>query len=273
MATIVSILTQRSFLLILIFVVVAVIGVGMIYWILPISDGNPLKNAKPSSQNKYITVADLSGNGNHGTLVGEPHPVDGKFGPGLGFDGNDDFISLGDVHGFEDLAPFTISLWAQDSGASGSFDRLVSKESIGDPRDGWLIFRHKQQDKYGLERWEGGVADKVYIPYPTGLWNHVAFAYDGASMRGYLNGVLAAEPVPSSNRVRQVFYPLAVGAGGDGILDSYNGEIDDLRIYGRALSDEEIAKLAQGLEPGPDQSSADNLVGHWTFDELLTGAQ
>ena len=180
---------------------------------------------------------------------------------------------MGDVHRFEDLAPFTVSLWAKDSGASGSFDRLVSKESLGQPREGWLLFRHKKQNTYAFERWEAGVADKVSIPYPTSLWNHVAFSYDGNSLRGYLNGVLAAGPVPSSNSIRQVYHPLAVGADSDGGPNSYSGEIDDLRIYGRALSDEGIARLAQGLEPGPDQSYANDLVGHWTLDEFLTDAQ
>ena len=63
-----------------------------------------------------------------------------------------------------------------------------------------------------------------------------------------------------------------VGALGNGGPNFCNGEVDDLRIYGRALSEENLAELAQTLEPGPGQSLADSLVGRWKFDELLTAA-
>ena len=247
-------------------------GVGSMYRMLPISEINPSSLLTDPSEIPCVTVPDASGNENHGLLVNEPYSVSGKIDAGVGFDGIDDYISLGDVHRFEDQTPFTVSLWAKNSGASGRFDRVVSKESIGGPREGWLLYRHSQEDKYGFERWEVGHNEKVSMPYTTGIWNHVAFTYDGTFLRGYLNGVLAAGPVGSSISIQPVFRPLTVGALGNGGPNFYNGEIDDLRIYGRALSDENLAELAQELEPGSNQSLADSLVGHWKFNELLTAA-
>jgi hypothetical protein len=208
------------------------------------------------------TAEDSSDNGNHGTLVNEPRQMAGQLGEALAFDGGGDYVSIGDVHGFEGTAPFTVALWAKDNEPPG---RLVSKEKATDPREGWLIFSYKDQSRYGFERWQGGAQDNISIAYTSGQWNHIAFTYDGAYMKGYLNGELVAGPTESVRSIQPISDPLVIGARSDARKHFYQGLLDDIRIYDRALSSEEITGLAQRADPAP--RAAHGLASYWKFDE------
>jgi DNA-binding beta-propeller fold protein YncE len=202
----------------------------------------------------------------HGILMNEPTQTGGQLGEALEFDGKRDYVLMGDVHGFEGNSPFTVSMWAKNDGSSGVYGRLISKEKSISPREGWLIFRYKNSDRYGFERWEGGAQDNVNFPYTSGQWNHIAFTFDGTHMRGYLNGEPVAEPTESSKSVQPTFDPLVIGARSDGEHDFYQGTLDDIRIYSRALSSEEIADVAQAADRAQEAESG--LASYWKFDDV-----
>jgi hydrogenase maturation factor HypE len=73
---------------------------------------------------------------------------------------------------------------------------------------------------------------------PTYAWTHLAFTYDGAAMRMFVNGVQV-----STTALTGVM-PIGAGAlriGGNGVWGEYfRGAIDEVRIYNRALSAAEI---------------------------------
>src|SRR2546425_3544426 len=75
----------------------------------------------------------------------------------------------------------------------------------------------------------------------TDVWYHVALTYDGTTAKLYVNGVL------KDSRAYSVSLPdgnlFHVGEGVSG--DRWNGLIDELRVFSRALTDAEIAALAQ----------------------------
>jgi hypothetical protein len=188
-------------------------------------------------------VYDYSGNNNNGNLVNDPTWVDGKFGKALSFDGVDDYVGIGDVLGFEGTAPFSVVLWVFDRGFNGKWVRLVSKEKIAAPRQGWLIFRSASANRYGLARWRDGIGNSVVIDYTPNRWNFIAFTYNGSHMIGYLNGALISSS-PSTLSLISTGTPLTIGKTSDG-TDFFNGTIDEVRIYNRALSEEEIKFLYQ----------------------------
>jgi hypothetical protein len=207
-------------------------------------------------------AVDASGNANHGLLENGSRRIAGKLGDALYLSKDRDYVSIGDVHDFTGTAPFTVALWAKDSKPAG---RLVSKEKSTDPREGWLIFSSKNEGRYVLERWQSGAHDDINFEYPSGQWNHIAFTYDGAHMKGYLNGKLAAGPTESAKSIQPTFDPLVVGARSDARTGFYQGMLDDIRIYDRSLDGAEIAELAQrtGNAPMP----GDGLASYWKFDE------
>jgi hypothetical protein len=83
-------------------------------------------------------------------------------------------------------------------------------------------------------------------PMPTGAWCHVAVTFDGPRGRLYLNG----EPIATNNNFTLRPWRLKartnfVGASPTTNGPAFNGQIDSLRIYGRALAEEEVQRLAQ----------------------------
>jgi hypothetical protein len=72
----------------------------------------------------------------------------------------------------------------------------------------------------------------------TGGWTHVAYTYDGISVKGYLDGVLKINAA-ASTAIQARGIPLHIGV--DSLYQQgFTGKLDDLRIYNRALSAAEI---------------------------------
>lgn len=102
--------------------------------------------------------------------------------------------------------------------------------------------------------------------FEAGLWCHVAFTFDGSRMRVYVNG--AQENVLESSGVHwQRHTPgLYLGASTGG-ANAFGGKLDDVRIYGRALSAADVTHLAQGgAEPAPGPAA------WYKFDEGASGS-
>jgi hypothetical protein len=102
----------------------------------------------------------------------------------------------------------------------------------------------------------------------VGAWQHVAFTYDGQDLRVYLDGRdVAATAV---NRSRQPgTMPLAIGRR----QDAYNvflGDIDEVRLYSRALAAAEVS--ARAAAAGAPPPAGLPVVGYWGFDELMETA-
>ena len=174
------------------------------------------------------TLGDHSGNGRNGTIGGATW-VPGKYGQALAFDGND-LVTLGDL----DLpGSFTMMGWMQTRSLHSS---------------GCASLLMKALD-YGFEICLGtlyaGVGSgnnwTAYLPQPLttadlNVWKHVALTYDGATLRFYFNGGLvgAGAGTHTSNN-----NPLLFGRWSSN-AEFWDGLIDEVRIYTRALSAEEI---------------------------------
>jgi hypothetical protein len=79
---------------------------------------------------------------------------------------------------------------------------------------------------------------------PLDQWCHVAATYDGSSAKIYLNGTQNAAANISGN-LDSTSLNTTIGAGCQGTTNFFNGTIDEVRIYSRSLSAEEIAVIAE----------------------------
>jgi len=187
---------------------------------------------------------DASGNGRDGRLHGQT-VVEGVLGGALLFEGYDQVVEVGDLGV---TAPATVSLWINTRDLMHD-RRLLSQLEGGESQAGALRI-----DGAHVEAWDGS-AWQVLVDRGMRIntWLHVAavFAEDGRCY-GYLNG-------EQQHLVRCGFdfagVPAGIGAaftGGSGNL--YTGMMDDVRVYGRALSGEEVQALfgAVGI-PGADE--------------------
>jgi hypothetical protein len=111
-------------------------------------------------------------------------------------------------------------------------------------------------DNWGLRVIETGARFFVYdgltwelveseVPLTDGLWHHVVGQHTGAALEIYVDGALAAE-LPYAVPIDYSLGPdLLVGRhGNQGTTFDYAGEIDEVRVFDRALSAAEIAELA-----------------------------
>jgi len=97
-------------------------------------------------------------------------------------------------------------------------------------------------------------------------WHHLAMTYDGATLAAYLDGKRIAAKTVNAPRTPGKG-PLAIGRRQDGYV-TFNGLIDEVRIYSRALPADTLKAHAQK----PDAIAHDTtLVGHWSFDALGKG--
>jgi len=76
----------------------------------------------------------------------------------------------------------------------------------------------------------------------TNQWAFLVSTYDGVALNYYINGILV-NSTPQSGNIINNSYDLKIGMFGDGIQSPFNGAIDDIRIYNRAISQNEIDYL------------------------------
>jgi Concanavalin A-like lectin/glucanases superfamily len=86
----------------------------------------------------------------------------------------------------------------------------------------------------------------------TGQWYHVAATWDGSNVRIYVNGQLDNTPTARSGTIATDTRPVYIG--GRATTDQFHGMMRDVRLYNRALSAAEIARVS-------------GLLGHWRFAE------
>ncbi len=101
-------------------------------------------------------------------------------------------------------------------------------------------------------------------------WHHLAMTYDGAVLKAYLDGKPVASKTINKKRIPGNT-PLHIGGRQDG-YNYYEGLIDEVSIYNRALSPDEVKANWQRLADAPSTACGtpavkDGLVAHWGFDK------
>ena len=234
------------------------------------------------------SMADDSEGDHDGQLQGNPDWVDGVVGGALDFDGSGDRVEAGAI--LETGTPeITIAAWVykRDSGD----DRVVSKSSSTSASDhvyslgvsGTTIrVRLKTEDNGGTSDYDGGTLT-------LNEWTHLAFTYDGITLRIFKNGVLSAQFAVTGDVVASSL-DTVIGNVNDSDNRHWNGLLDDVRIYNRALSASEIADLGDylavsssahwKLDDGSGLTAVDSVGGHdgtlisdptWTDSGMLDG--
>lgn len=181
----------------------------------------------------------------------------------LYFDGVNDYVDLGltvDVMVDTDWTnTMSFSLWVKPEGTGFcTANDVASCDSIFGDRPRWWGLSHgTYQGQQGLFAWVyDGNYDIVRIPYTPGEWVHIAWVHAGGTLSAYKNGSLVGS-VPSGQIQQPPAEPrMHIGAVIKGSVEnwSFNGEVDELRIYNIALSENDIrATLFSelvGNEPG-----------------------
>lgn len=200
----------------------------------------------PFNGNAY----DETGNGNDGNVYGAALTANrnGKPESAYLFDGDNDYINCGNSADFNIGTVFTVSVWINANSSGGVV---------------WQKKTKYYENKYIVLN---NLSPLFYLFYTTDTsttgfggillnqWVHLAATYDGSYIKTYKNGALVTKRTASGN-VSDYTSDLYVGTGFDGV-------IDDLRFYKRALSGTEIMSLFY-IESGLHDSDGDGVVDAW----------
>jgi hypothetical protein len=196
-------------------------------------------------------IADSSGHGNTGTLHGASF-APGRYGNAVAFDGKDDYLEAPnspslDIGG----TGLTIAFWTYIQPTSTGIDYVLVDKPWNELSMTSPFYQYGVEYSNGgartLDFYFGDAGGGLHGPHRmtavTGAWAHVAFTYDGSTVRGYLDGVATlSESDPGSLVPRG--YSLRLGVDG-AYRQFFSGTMDDLRIYDRALMPSEIRSAMQ----------------------------
>jgi hypothetical protein len=180
-------------------------------------------------------AADASGNGHTGTLAGAAWEAAGKYGGALSFNGTTAMVTVADAAGLDLTSAFTLEAWVKPDNAPLTDWRTILLKENG----GGLAYALYANDAAQRPRVE--ISAGLSAPGGAGLpaaWTHVAGTYDGEMLRFHVNGVQASS-VPSSATVAASSGALRIG-GNSVWGEWFDGSIDEVRIYSRALTAAEI---------------------------------
>jgi len=244
-----------------------------------------------------ITALDRSGQNNNGTIYNATttYAAPGVSGQALKFDGVNDYVSVANESNFDFMTDstkaFSASFWIYTNANANGTD-IISKLGTLDASNGGL------QISYG-NNWTSGALQNIAFfmstnindvfyavtatsSVPLNKWTHGVVVYNGNGYTAgnatiYINGGVASlaesnkagTPVTINNSTN-----LRMGADASAGTGYYSGLIDEVRVYNRALSADEISQLYQigasrlkinmpsALAPPTDSG----LVGYWSFN-------
>ena len=190
------------------------------------------------------SAQDSSGIGNTGALVGAAWTTE----DGLSFNGTDDYVEVPDSDSLDIQNKITLSLWVKLNAYDTDWPKLITKpyQSADDP---WELYtldlgHYGSTPRLiitdGISGGDGAVAADSGYTISLNEWHHIAGTYDGSLMSVYVDGNLIATQA-ADFQIGTNDMPLSIG-GRLGV-NSFNGFIDEVQIYNRSLTGQEVIEL------------------------------
>ena len=177
---------------------------------------------------------DRAGQGNDGTLTNGPARAPGKIGQGLSFDGSNDYVESTSNVLDPTSGPLTASAWFKTNSITTNQVIIAQLDGTGTGR-GWLSINSTGVISSNL----GNTVTLGTTALKTNTWYHAVVTKLSGVVTLYLDGQndgSAARTIESATGVTRI------GIGKTG-LNPFNGLIDEVRVYNRVLSADEIKRL------------------------------
>jgi mono/diheme cytochrome c family protein len=209
------------------------------------------------------SFSDISGRYQHGrTIVGEPTFDAGQIGRAVSFDGDTE-VSFGNVGRFDRGDRFSLAVWLR---GRGNLPMSVFQK-IEDPtsRRGYE-WRFDDIVLVGIQRWAARLTIALNSATPgsrleirtrerlrLGDWYHVTLTYDGSGKASglflYVDGKLFETEVIKNALTGSIASDAALRVGSKTLGQPFVGQIDDLRLYNRTLTPDQIEQIALHYQP------------------------
>jgi Concanavalin A-like lectin/glucanases superfamily len=221
---------------------------------------------------------DESGNGNHGTVNGATLTTDrfGNANRAYNFNGTTDFIDVADSPTLDVTSELTLSVWINEFSANlnvsqSAYNGRIIEKGYAGQNNGYLLDAVGSINSNPCSntattiktRFIAGVGVMGNSCYSFNNWHHLIATFNQGLLKVYIDGVLdvsyngTVSTIPTNNLPLRIGY--TQGAAGCG-CEYFRGEIDDIRIYNRALSESEVQQLygtyTASAPPVPTQLSS-----------------
>jgi hypothetical protein len=202
-------------------------------------------------------AADSSGNGFKGTLGNYSASgwTAGKINGALNLNGVFNVVSVGSPAALTNLVRYTIAAWIKPrTFGELKLGRILNKRSSA----GWCLFLTGSGEAFFRQTFSvtEGAWSTPSASIALGTWQHVAVAYDNSLAANrpvfYINGKLVTTTVrtaPSGTKSSDAASTLSIGNTA-ALSRTFDGAIDDVRIYNRILSASEIGALVTVMPVG-----------------------
>jgi Concanavalin A-like lectin/glucanases superfamily len=224
---------------------------------------NPVPVAAYSFDEGSGTTSKDSAGSHDGTIeAGASWASEGKYGSALSFDGEDDRVRITDSNDLDLTGPFTLEAWVKPETLTPQWTPVLVKVD-GARTNGFLLSVNVGGAKPGGVLANNGsyaiASGTSELPTSPPAWSHLALTSDGSTLSFYVDGELKG--AKTAIKVPATAYDLFIGHYGEG-NGAFKGKIDEVRIYGQALSEAQLQAdrdTAVGLDQMP--------VAAYSFDE------
>ncbi|MFC1766832.1 LamG domain-containing protein [Planctomycetota bacterium] len=194
-------------------------------------------------EGKGDTVTDSSGNGFSGIIMGNPSWVPGVRGTALDFDGEGDYVTCSDDPQFQTPQAFSVSVWVNIRAVHGNWAAIVTK---GD--NSWRLALSGSSTRAdfawgtGAEGWPAAVSNTEMA---LGEWYHLCGTFAaGDGGRIYVNGI-EDNYRAYDNAMTVGDYPVMIGENAQATGRFFDGSIDEVWLYRKALTASEVLSLSR----------------------------
>jgi len=204
----------------------------------------------PFDESEGTAASDASGRGHEGRVRGKAdwRPSGGRSGGAIAFDGSSTYVVVENRDDLNMTGALTLAAWCRAD--DWNTNRRILQKGSTDNQYRLTIDQKKYDSEDRVFRFDLKNAGTLDLDLPAaGEWLHVAATFDGNTMKVYFNGTLAGDK-PASGRIAVTGNPLIIGNKREGAPpgDLFSGLLDEVRIYDRALTAEEVAALARPPE-------------------------
>ncbi|MDQ4121863.1 MAG: FG-GAP-like repeat-containing protein, partial [Acidobacteriota bacterium] len=210
---------------------------------------NPAVCVKPPSNLISWWAAENTANdiwsSNHGTTAGDLGYVTGKVGQSFTMDGSGDYVNIANESPFDLSSAITIESWVKVNAFTSPYAPIAVK---GDTA--WRMQRNASTNvaafgTTGLSNVDQAGATNIN----DGRWHHVAVVFNGSTKFLYVDGALDSQ-AGVSGTIALNNHPVRIGHNSEVATRFWNGNIDEVGIYNRALSASEIANIYNASTAG-----------------------
>lgn len=231
-------------------------------------------------------VKDLSGKGNHGQLMNNVQVCPGVNGNGLYFDGKGEkgsYIRVPSSATIRDFPAISMELWIAPGDPRKHRCGLISASNNPDPEEqkkcpvrfeikqwSFQIFFHTEDGRKNYLS-AGTRYDMDVLTFPKPTWHHIVATYHSKDIFLYVDGrEVARRTIQKELPIASITEALIIGKMGKtpglgGLSHPYVGRMDEVRIYDRVLSPEEVLShhaMQKGFRPAAEKTKA----VAWTID-------